>query len=236
MTRVLFIIPAKGTSRRIAPSKNLRPLAGVPLVVWTIRAALGVQGYESHVVVSTDSEEIAELALAEGAEVVMRPPELARDPAEAPDVALHVLQVHTWKSPDAVCMLLPTSPFRTAEHIADALELHIKHPARPNVLSARDADQFLHHKLCTVRGKIRNGPPLRDVELRIALWPTRSEQQVLLNGAIWVATPARLAADGHFSAIGAIPYLMDEESGLDIDTPLDFLVAESVVAYRERTP
>lgn len=234
LPQVLAIIPAKRFSSRCA-DKNLRPLGGVPLFLWTVRAALAVRPAMT-VVVSTDDgpagDEIARLAEAEGASVVRRPPELCRDPAEAPDVAIHALDAYKgiWGIlPDTVVMLLPTSPFRTTRHIAEALTIHW-HSENRNVVSIDPASR-LGHKLVYVSldvERIVSGPPLRDPSSAV----TANTAPGLINGAIWVTTPARLLTDRHVSAVHAECYLMDQESGIDIDTELDFLVAEAIVARR----
>ena len=216
--KVLFIVPAKGSSSRV-PKKNLRPLAGLPLFLWTVRAALGVSGYDAEVVVSTDDPEIARLTVEEGARLVMRPPELAKDPAQAPDVALHVLDEvrSSGFEPDAVCMLLPTSPFRSTQHITEALTLHFAN-RQANVVSVTDCRADFHHKLCWVLGdRITAGPPLRDLGVQSGA--------LLLNGAIWITTPGRLVVDRFVEARNAVPYFMDDISGIDIDTELDIAKA-----------
>ncbi len=242
---ILAIIPAKATSSRI-PSKNLRPLGGIPLCLWTVRAALDAKP-KMEVWVSTDvgeaGGEIAHLALKAGALSIRRPPELCRDPAQMPDVALHALGEYRddcgWL-PDTVCVLLPTSPFRTGQHITEALALHLSDPNRRNVVSVTDFSGAARHKLCLLSqtGAIRGGPPLRDpiyygLERVAPIAFEPCSPVVLINGAVWITTPDRLLRDRHISAIGALPYVMDEESGLDIDSPLDFDVAEMIVRRRE---
>ena len=108
--KLLTVIPAKGTSARIAPSKNLAPLGGKPLVAWTIEAAVRLASPEHRVIVSTDDDRIANEARLRRAEVIRRPPELCRDPAQISAVALHALDVLADWTPEAVMILLPTSP------------------------------------------------------------------------------------------------------------------------------
>jgi CMP-N,N'-diacetyllegionaminic acid synthase len=236
--RVLAVIPAKAHSTRL-PGKNLLPLGGLPLFLWTVQAALAVEP-KMDVVVSTDEgpdgDLIAQVALRAGAFVVRRPPDLCRDPAQMPDVVLHALSASD-EGHETVVALLPTSPFRSAQDIQSALALHQVTPTdgfgRPNVVSVTSAEDFLHHKLCQLAdGVVRQGPPLRDFHLRASLTTDGFYANVFLNGAIWIATPERLRRDRHISAIGALPYVMDEESGLDIDSPLDYEVAKAIVARR----
>lgn len=130
--RAIAIIPARGGSKRI-PRKNLRPLCGVPLVAWSIRAARDSK-LISEVYVSTDDLEIATVAKQYGAEVVMRPPEISGDDARIEDALLHAVHVivegqlrnaktsaeiqAAGERPDVVVTLQPTSPFR-AEGLID---------------------------------------------------------------------------------------------------------------------
>src|SRR5690349_11475180 len=108
---VLGLIPARGGSKGI-PRKNIKPIAGKPLIAWTIEAALAARGLDG-VVVTTEDPEIAEVARAYGAEVpFLRPMELAADETPGIDPVLHALDM--LPGFDAVLLLQPTSPLRTA--------------------------------------------------------------------------------------------------------------------------
>lgn len=115
--RVIAVIPARGGSKGVL-RKNLRPVAGVPLVVRAVRAALG-SGKVARTVVSTDDDEIAATASAAGAEVVMRPGELASDAAPLMPALQHALSHYEAYGQhfDGMVILEPTSPFRTPEII-----------------------------------------------------------------------------------------------------------------------
>ena len=114
MSGVLAVVTARGGSKGL-PRKNLLPLGGVPLIVWTVRAALNANCV-ARVVVSTDDDEISNVALAAGAEVPFRrPAALASDAASSVDVMLHALEVLKWNG--SVVMLQPTSPFRTSRDL-----------------------------------------------------------------------------------------------------------------------
>jgi len=111
---VLAIIPARGGSKGL-PGKNIMDLCGKPLIAYSIEAARHAR-HVTRVVVSTDDEAIAEVALRHGAEVpFLRPKELADDTASLRDVVGHVLKEIRRRGhyPDAHVILLPTSPFRT---------------------------------------------------------------------------------------------------------------------------
>lgn len=123
--RTLAVVPARGGSKGIA-DKNLRHLAGRPLLAYTADAATGAGDILNRIVLSTDSAEIAELGRAVGLEVpFLRPPELALDTTPMHPVIAHAvdqLERSGWKA-DVVVVLQPTAPLRRAEHIRAALEL-----------------------------------------------------------------------------------------------------------------
>jgi CMP-N-acetylneuraminic acid synthetase len=122
MTELLAIIPARGGSKRI-PRKNLALLGGRTLLAWTLDCAKASPAV-TRIVVSTEDDEIAAAARAGGAEVVMRPPELATDATPSYDVVAHVVEVLNEREayrPDLVMVLQVTSPFREPRDIAGAL-------------------------------------------------------------------------------------------------------------------
>ena len=114
---ILGLIPARGGSKGV-PRKNIKMIYGKPLMVWTIERALESK-FLTHVIVSTDDEEIAEIAKAYGAEVLIRPEELATDNASTLDVMIHAISIY---SPDTLVLLQPTSPFREKGRIDECVE------------------------------------------------------------------------------------------------------------------
>lgn len=123
MSRTLAIIPARAGSKGV-PGKNVRPLAGVPLVGWAIRVAQLARSV-THVVVSTDGDAIADASRAEGAEVIRRPADLAADEAPTMPVIGHALDVLEGRGEkfDTVVLLEPTSPFRSAAVVDRAVTM-----------------------------------------------------------------------------------------------------------------
>ena len=123
--RILGLILARGGSKRL-PGKNIRPLAGKPLVAWSIEAARACAAIED-VVVSTDDEAIAAVARQYGARVpFLRPPALAGDRSTSADAALHALEwlrEHEGRRYDAVVLLEPTSPLRASGDLPGVAEL-----------------------------------------------------------------------------------------------------------------
>lgn len=117
----LCVIPARGGSKRI-PRKNVRPFYGRPMIAWSISAALE-SGIFGHVIVSTDDEDIAEVARSEGAEVpFMRPVELSDDHTATVPVIAHAIEASEalWGRQETICCLYATAPFVQASDLSDA--------------------------------------------------------------------------------------------------------------------
>jgi CMP-N-acetylneuraminic acid synthetase len=221
---IIALIPARGGSKGI-PRKNLAPVAGKPLIAWTIEAALG-SGKLSRVLVSTDDAEIAEVARQHGAEVpFLRPPELARDESDALGVALHALtwiEEQTSERPDYLLLLQPTSPLRTTADIDGAIML----------ACARDADAVLSvceavpHPLLARRldesGVLTDFIPIPKAFARRQDFPPA----YVLNGAIYLNRCTSLRGACTFQPAGALALHMPVERSLDIDSPFDLRLAE----------
>ncbi|MBO6538832.1 MAG: acylneuraminate cytidylyltransferase family protein [Rhizobiaceae bacterium] len=122
---IVAIIPARGGSQGI-PRKNVKPFAGKPLIVWTIEQALAAKNVD-RVIVSTDGEEIADIAVAHGAEVpFLRPDEISVSSTAIEPVMHHLsewLRLNEGANAEALVLLFPTSPLRQVEHIEDAVDL-----------------------------------------------------------------------------------------------------------------
>lgn len=124
---VMAVILARGGSKRL-PRKNVLPLAGKPMIVWTIEAAQRSKHID-RVVVSTDDDEIAMTASRVGGiDLVMRPPVLASDTASSYDAMFHAVDSVSIRS-GYVVLLQPTSPLRTAEDIDGCIEECVRHGA-----------------------------------------------------------------------------------------------------------
>jgi CMP-N-acetylneuraminic acid synthetase len=220
----LALIPARGGSKGI-PRKNVRALAGKPLIVWTIEAALAAR-HVSRVVVSTDSEEIAALARAHGAEVpFMRPAELASDNAPGIAPVMHTLD----ELPDAteIVLLQPTSPLRTARHIDAALDL-VRERGALSLVSVRAVDEHPAHMFRqSADGLLCPYAPEEIAPRRQDLSPLW-----LLNGAIYYADAASLRASGSLVTGETLAFAMDSRASLDIDTELDWKLAETLLSER----
>jgi len=217
--KTLAIIPARGGSKAI-PRKNIRILAGKPLIAYSIETALKSK-YIDKVVVSTDNEEIAKVTGKYEAEVIKRPRELAKDDSLTIDMVFHALEaLKPDYVPEIVVLLQPTSPLRNQEDIDNAVELFLKRNCE-SVIGVCESnelywsfgleDKYLKPIFEEKYLKIRRQ------ELPMAYKP---------NGAIFISTPQNLYKYRDFYSKRTIPYVMPDERSIDIDTESDFILAE----------
>lgn len=224
---VLGIIPARGGSKRL-PRKNILPLAGKPLLVWTIEAALASATID-RLVVNTDDEEIAAVAKQYQTETVRRPAELATDTATTFDVIMQTLEVLKIEGyePDAVVLLQATSPLRTAADISEAVRLYQEaQQPESTVMSVSEVSQPALAWSCMIsQGQLQ---PLLGWEIL-----TKRSQDVprlyLPNGAVYVYSPKILRQRGCLHGPPLIPYVMPAERSIDIDTLEEFREVEAIM-------
>jgi CMP-N-acetylneuraminic acid synthetase len=226
--KILAIIPARGGSKRL-PKKNLMDLAGKPLIAYSIEAAKNSQ-YIDDVILSSESEEILSVAREYGAQTpFVRPKELAEDTSRSIDVVTHALKTLTQKY-DAVILLQPTSPLRTIEDIDGAIEMfynkqatsvigvcEMEHsPLWANTLDeSMSMEGFLDDKYNNARSQ--------DLPIYYRI-----------NGAFYMSkTQSVLENETFFVKKNIYAYLMSQEDSVDIDTKLDFIVAEAILKERE---
>ncbi|MBN2327132.1 MAG: acylneuraminate cytidylyltransferase family protein [Candidatus Omnitrophica bacterium] len=234
----LAIIPARGGSKGL-PRKNVRPLGGIPLIAHTIRAALN--SCIERVVVSTDDDEIAEASRQWGAEVpFQRPPEFSGDQATSLSVLLHALDymMEVEKYPvDHVVYLQPTSPFRRAKHIDEAVQKYLETGAH-SLISVTGVQEFHPYFMFTLEesGMLS---PLYKMEKR----PLRRQdlpRVYRINGAIYISQSGYYqnlppdAAVFDWNSLSA--YVMDAPSSIDINDFLDFKQAEWLLEHQSGDP
>lgn len=224
---LLILVPARGGSKGL-PGKNLKVLAGAPLLVWTARA-IKASGVAGRAVLSTDDPAIAEAGRAEGLETpFLRPAELATDRAEMVDVVEHALawmEAREGFRPRAIMLLQPTCPFRRPQRLRQALEL-LSLPATDGVIGV---------------GRIERSPSLLYREgpdgllTPLAQWEgvtMRQDVRPLFtpNGTLYLTTRESLRRHRRFfpPRLRALP--TDPVEGIDIDTPEDWALAEAIVA------
>lgn len=221
---IIAIIPARGGSKGI-PQKNIKKLGEKPLIVYTIEEALRSE-YLDHVFVSTEDPEIAEISKKYGAEVIDRPSALAEDSSKTVDVILHAVEYleKTDIHPRIIVLLQPTSPLRKKEDIDAAIKLFLDNEC-DSVISVCEPD---HSPFWCFKFNGKYLRPLFDQRyknIRRQDLPT----VFMPNGAIYVSSPESIRKLEGFYGDRTIPYLMPPERSIDIDTPLDFIVAEVLV-------
>lgn len=217
------IIPARGGSKGI-PRKNVKLLAGKPLIAHTILAARAARTI-ARVVVSTDDDEIASVAREYGAEVVRRPPALSGDTARSEDALLHALDelAKDGYSPEFVVFLQCTSPLTRAGDIDGTVEALLREGAD----SALAVTPFYH--FLWTRAEDGNAVGVNH-DKRVRLRRQEREGQYLEAGAVYVMrTDGFRQARHRFFGKTAL-YVMPEERVLELDTPRDFAVAELLLA------
>ncbi|MDQ0567357.1 NTP transferase domain-containing protein [Erythrobacter citreus] len=224
----LALIPARGGSKGIL-RKNIRQLAGKPLIAWTIQAALAVKGIE-RVVVSTEDEEIAAVAREWGAETpFLRPAELATD--TAPGIAPVLHAIDELPEHEDLILLQATSPLRSAAQIVELLAFARARGAR-SVVSVREVDD---HPFWMLR---RSPDGALDRYDRTAEATRRQDLSELytLNGAMYWNTRDYLIRTKALVTDDTLGFVMDAQSSIDIDTMLDWRIAELLLtAPEERT-
>ena len=230
MTFTLGTICARGGSRGV-PGKNIRPLAGHPLIAYTIAVARRCD-FIDRLVVSTDSDEIASVARRYGADVpFMRPAELATDTAaKVPAIqhAVREVERERAKPVDLVVDLDPTAPLRTVEEVRACWDL-VQTPATDVVFTVTRADNSPYFNMVEiVDGYARLSKSLdRPVGRRQDAPPVYA-----LNASIYAYRRAHLMDDGRVIAPRSRIVEMPPERSRDVDGPLDFAFLEFLVRER----
>lgn len=219
---MVAIVPARGGSKGV-PRKNLALVAGEPLVVHTIRAARAAATVD-RIVVSTDDPEIAEVARGAGAEVVIRPAELARDDSPTEDALLHALEAVS-PEPEYVVTLEPTSPLRAPQLIDDCVRLAQENSADAVITVAETR---------SVVGRLEDGVfhPLFPGQPR-----RRQEREPLYaeSSTVYVTKVTHLRATHSVIGPHVHALVVSEDQALDINTALDLVVASALLGSQGRS-
>jgi len=223
---VLAVIPARGGSKGI-PRKNIKLFAGYPLISYSIAAGLQSK-HVTRTIVSTDDEEIAQVARDWGAETpFLRPAELAQDRTTDLPVfqhALNWLKENEQYVPDLVIQLRPTSPIRPRTCIDDAVDLLLAHPDADSVRGVVSSGQN-PYKMWRLNGTDQPMTPL--LTLEGVAEPFNSPRQILpptywQTGHIDVIRPSAILNQNSMSGKVILPYVIDSRYTVDIDTPFDW--------------
>jgi len=221
---ILYLIPARGGSKGI-PGKNIKPLAGKPLIYYSIDVARQLTT-DDNICVSTDSEEIKNAVEDHNLHVpFIRPAELATDQSGTYEVLLHAINFYKEKGKDykTLVLLQPTSPFRTSQQVKAARDLFNEEldmvvsvtESKNNPyynLFEEDHNGFLH--------KSKDGSFTRRQDC---------PHVYAYNGAIYVINVASLLQKPTHQFTKIKKYIMDEHSSIDLDTPNDWTLAEILI-------
>ncbi len=234
--QILGLIPARGGSKSVV-RKNIKLLAGEPLIAYTIRKALKSR-YITRLVVSTDDEEIAEMARKYGAEVpFLRPAELALDHvADLPVFrhCLHWLQEHEEYCPDIVVHLRPTAPLRTVIHIDRGIESLLESPEADSVRSVCLAGQHPLKMWGIKAGYLIPFIPEHVSGIKEAYNMPRQKLPAayIQNGSVDVVRTEVILRKNSMTGDVIKALVMDEEESVNIDSPLDWELAEILMKAR----
>ncbi len=227
MMKVLTVIPAKIGSTRL-PEKNIRKLAGKPLINYTIETAIE-SDVCGEIMVSTDSEKVAEIARRAGANVpFMRPCHLGRDPYGVVDVCLHVLEEYEKRNNffDTLVILLPTSPFRSAKDIKNSLRMFTETGAE----FLMSVSEFEHNPFAALVEDQFN-PNIMRPSFPAFVGKKRHElpDTYRANGAICIVSVSAFKKARTYYGEPLFAYKMPWHRSVDIDTENDFLFAEFLI-------
>lgn len=229
-TRILGLIPARGASKGL-PGKNVRLLAGKPLIAHTVDAARGSRHLD-RIILSTDSPAV--MSVCAGVEIPFRRPSpLASDDATTSSVITHLiewLQKEREPMPEIIVLLQPTAPLRSADDIDDCLD-RLLDSGRESIVSVCEAPRH-HHPSWQFRmdpsGALAtcDGTPLSEITPRRQLLsPT-----YLRNGAVYAFRTSLFLRTGSFYSENTLGYVMPLERSVNIDTMDDWRAAERCVA------
>ena len=220
--KVLAIIPARFGSKGI-PKKNSKLLQGKPLISYTIEAS--INSLVNHTIVSTDSFEISDIAKGYGLEVHNRSDYLSKDDTPTLSVIQNVINNINDRY-DAVMTLQPTSPLRSSLHINEAINLFCENKLADSLVSVvQTPHNYLSEKQMLINGDFifGNSHPLRRQECKISY---------SRNGAAIYLSKIELLKTS-ILGLKIIPYIMDKIHSIDIDDMEDWLIAESILSYKE---
>jgi CMP-N,N'-diacetyllegionaminic acid synthase len=228
---VLAVIPARGGSKGIK-DKNIRPLAGKPLIAFSIEAAKSSE-LLGDFLVSTDSKRIAEIARSLGAPVpFLRPASLAQDSSPTVDTLIHAVEWYErekGRRVDAVAILQPTAPLRLGSDIDAALQIFFEGKARSLFSCFQETSSHPLVMYIEAEGLLKPLLSDHDAVVRRQDFPP----VYVRNGAIYIASRELVIDERRIRDDRSMLYLMPRERSVNIDELDDFEEAERALAKRE---
>ena len=237
--KILAIIPARGGSKGV-PKKNIKQLAGKPLIYYTVREAKKSH-YISRIIISTDCSETIEIAKQYGVEVpFIRPKELSGDNVLDFPVCEHAIKSLKKQEgfvPDIIVWLRPTSPLREAKHIDEAIEILMSKPAGDSVRSLCIAPKHPLKMWKVVSDRLTPFVPTEVTGIKEPYNYPRQElpPAYVQNGAIDVVRTKTIIEKKSISGDVILPYIMEALYSINIDTELDFSFAELLMKEKSES-
>lgn len=223
--KVLVIIPARGGSKGI-PHKNIKPLNCKPLIHYTIDVARGIVKDED-ICVSTDDADIIKCVEDYGLKVpFVRPAELATDTAGTYEVLLHALDFYEkqGKEYDVVLLLQNTSPFRSVQHVKEALELY-----RSDIDMVVSVNETKTNPYYNCFEDDTEGFLKKTLDSTMFVRRQDAPKTYEYNGAIYVINPVQLKKMSLGKFTRRIKYVMDDIHSVDLDNMMDWKYAEFIM-------
>ena len=224
--KVLAVIPARAGSKGV-PRKNLRPVCGKPLIAYSVEAALAARPLFHRVIVSTEDEEIAQVARQYGAEVpFLRPAELSGDHVPMVPVLQHAVSFVEEQDRlrlDWICLLQPTEPFRTVEDIREALRLGEAGECDSVISVVR---VFSVHPILMKRIEGGRLLPYCVEEKEGTRRQDYEPPAYMRNGAIYLTRRDVLMTQNSIWGKTIRPYVMPAERSVGVDSELDMKLVE----------
>ena len=219
---VLGLVPCRGGSKGI-PRKNVREVAGEPLLAHTVRASRDAERVD-RTVVSTDDAEIKEAALEAGAEVPFdRPAELATDEALIEPVIEHAvewLREHEGETYDTIALLQATAPLRTAEHVDEAIATYEAEDA-DSLVAVSEGDSYRWRET-------PDGAEIVNYDSRKRR--QEKEPEYVESGALYLVDTDLFLETGDLQAGKTALSVLDRVSALDIDEPFELWMADEILS------
>lgn len=220
--KVLGITLAKGTSRGV-PNKNIREIAGKPLIEWTTREAQRARKLTSGYWVSTENSDIQNFCLYMRVPVRGRPSELAGDDTPSLDVIRHMADNYRLDF-DAIALIPCTTPLRTAEDIDNAIQMLEDNPMADSVIGVTECVPIERVKRIVDGLIVDTYPEPQDGQ-------RQNLEKCYVRSGIYVVRLDSL--DKLFGHRTSLAYVLPKERGVNIDDPVDWLLAEALLKQRE---
>jgi len=227
--QILALIPARGGSKGL-PKKNIRPLLGKPLIVWTIEEAKKSK-YIDKIIVSTDDEEIAHISRENGADVpFLRPKEFAMDTSKSADVIIHALDFLEKQNEQYLLIVLlePTSPLRDAADIDTCIKKLLDTPEAQTIVSVAklESGHPEFNVIINPEGFIRK----LDSSSNFNIFRRQELHDVFFfDGSVYVSKVDAFKITGTFFHDSTLGYIIEKYKSLEIDDLSDFICIEALM-------